>query len=71
MGWMIYAGIAVTLAGLAGLVWCIVSVVRAKRSGMEDDALKAHLARMVSLNMGSLFVATFGLMIVIMGLFLR
>lgn len=71
MGWMINAGIVVTLAGLAGLVWCIVSVVRAKRSDMDDDALKTHLAKMVSLNMGSLFVATFGLMIVIMGLFLR
>lgn len=71
MGWLVNLGVVVTVAGLAGLVWCIWSVAKAKRSNLDDDAMKAHLSKMVTLNMGSLFVATFGLMIVILGLFLR
>ena len=35
---LIWAGAALTLAGLAGLVWCILTVSRARRAGIGDAA---------------------------------
>lgn len=67
---LVWAGAAITLLGVAGLVWCIVTVVRARRAGLDDAALKARLQRVVALNLGALFVSAIGLMMVIVGIFL-
>lgn len=67
---LIWGGTAVTLAGLVGLLWCIVSVARAKRSGMDDAALKARLQRVVVINLAALLVSALGLMIVVTGVIL-
>ena len=67
---LVWAGAAVTLLGVGGLVWCIVAVTRARRAGLEDDALKARLQKVVALNLGALFVSAIGLMMVIIGIFL-
>ena len=67
---LIWTGVAVSLAGLAGLVWCILRVLRAKRAGLDDDALKAAVAKVVPWNMAALFLSVIGLMIVIIGIFL-
>lgn len=67
---LVWAGAAVTLLGVGGLVWCIVAVTRARRAGLEDDALKARLQKVVALNLGALFVSAIGLMMVIVGIFL-
>lgn len=66
---MIWIGAVVTLAGLLGLVWCIVDVARARRAGLTDDALKARLQKAVTLNLGALFLSVIGLMIVVLGIF--
>lgn len=70
MEMLVWAGAAVTLLGVGGLVWCIVAVTRARRAGLEDDALKARLQKVVALNLGALFVSAIGLMMVIVGIFL-
>ena len=70
MDWLIWAGTAVTLLGLAGLVWCIAKVMTAKREGLSDADLRARLQRVVALNFGALFVSAIGLMMVIVGVFL-
>ncbi len=44
---LIWTGTAVTLAGLAGLIWCIVSIIRARAAGLEEEALKARLQKIV------------------------
>ena len=67
---LVWAGAAVTLLGVGGLVWCIVAVTRARRAGLEDDALKARLQKVVALNLGALFVSAIGLIMVIVGIFL-
>ena len=70
MEWMIWLGAAVTLAGLAGLIWCILTVTRAKRAGLSDAALKARLQKVVAMNLGALFLSVIGLMMVVVGIFL-
>ncbi|MBY5988176.1 hypothetical protein FIU89_07310 [Roseovarius sp. THAF27] len=65
---LIWLGAAVTLAGLALLVWCILRVVRARRAGLSDEELRAALQRILPVNTGALFLSVIGLMLVILGI---
>jgi hypothetical protein len=67
---LIWIGAALTLAGVAGLVWCILTALRARRSGMEDEAMRAELQRVVVLNLAALGVSALGLMCVVAGIIL-
>jgi hypothetical protein len=70
MEYLIWIGAAIALAGVAGLVWCIVLALRARRAGLSDDALRARLQHVVVLNMGALGVSALGLMCVVAGILL-
>lgn len=70
MEWLVWIGAALTLAGVAGLVWCIVLAMRAKRAGLPDDQMRATLQRVVILNMAALAVSGIGLMCVVFGVFI-
>ncbi len=70
MDGLIWAGAAVTLLGLAGLVWCIVRVAAARRAGLPDAELRARLQRVVALNLAALLVSALGLMLVVVGIVL-
>jgi hypothetical protein len=70
MGWLIATGAALTLAGIAGIVWCIVVVRRVRAAGLDDSALRAQLQRVVAVNMGALAVSALGLASVIAGILL-
>lgn len=70
MDWLIWAGAAVTLLGLATLVWCIVKVAAARRAGLSDADLRARLQRVVVLNFAALLVSAVGLMLVVVGILL-
>ena len=67
---LIWAGTALSLAGLAGLIWCILRVSRAKKAGLSDEEMRATLKRVVPMNLGALFLSVLGLMLVILGIFL-
>lgn len=67
MTYLIWAGAAVSLAGIAGIVWCILAVARAKRAGLDDAALRAVMKRVVTVNLGALFTSMIGLMMVVLG----
>jgi hypothetical protein len=67
---MIWAGAALSLCGVAGLLWCILLALRARRAGLTDDAMRARLQRIVTLNMAALGVSALGLMLVVMGIVL-
>lgn len=58
------------MLGVAGLVWCIVIVARARRAGLDDAALKARLQKVVALNMAALGISALGLMFVVAGILL-
>jgi len=70
MDGLIWAGAVVSVVGVAGLVWCIVSASRARRENLEDAAMKARLQKLVALNMGALALSAIGLMMVVIGILL-
>jgi len=70
MNWLIIPGAILTLLGLVGIVLSAVKVLKARRAGLDDDALRDRLQRVMLLNMGALFVSVIGLMMVILGIFL-
>lgn len=67
---LIWIGTVVTLLGLAGLVWCILKVARAKSQGLDDDALKSELQKVVAFNLGALCLSAIGLIMVVLGILL-
>ncbi len=67
---MIWIGAAVSVMGLAGLVWCIIRVSRARRAELSEDELRAVVQSVLPLNMGALFLSVIGLMLVVIGIML-
>lgn len=70
MDWLIWIGAAISLAGVAGLVWCIVQAMQARKAGLEEEAMRARLQRVVTLNMAALGISALGLMCVVVGILL-
>jgi hypothetical protein len=67
---LIWIGTAFTLIGVAALIYCIVLATQARRAGLPDDALRARLQRVVTLNLAALAVSVIGLMLVVTGIVL-
>ncbi|EIE50497.1 hypothetical protein AL035_04380 [Salipiger aestuarii] len=67
---LVWLGALISVLGLLGLIWSIVQVWKARRGGMDDEALRAVVRRMVPINMGALMGSVLGLMMVIIGIFL-
>lgn len=67
---LIWTGAAISLAGLAGIIWCILTVTKARRAGLDDAALRARLQRVVMINLAALFTSVLGLMMVVVGIVL-
>lgn len=68
MDWLIWSGTTVSVLGLAGLVWCIVTVARARRSGLSDQEMRTVMQRVLPRNLAALFLSVIGLMMVIVGI---
>jgi hypothetical protein len=66
---LIWGGAAVTLLGVAGLMFCAAQSLKART--LPDDQARAAMARVVTLNLASMGVAVLGLMGVVAGLLLR
>lgn len=67
---LVWAGALVSLCGIAGLVYCVARALRARRSGLADEAMRSELQRVVIVNMGALAISALGLMLVVLGIFL-
>ena len=63
-------GLVLTLAGLAGLAWCIVQGLRVRRAALPPAEIHACLHRMLAINLGSVAVAALGLAALVAGLLL-
>lgn len=70
MEYLIWGGAALSMLGVIGLIWCILLALRAKRSGLPDDQMKARLQNVVALNLGALAISAIGLMAVVIGIIL-
>ncbi len=67
---LIWSGTAAALAGVAGLVACILMALRARNSAMPDEAKRAALQRVVALNLAALGLSALGLALVVAGIML-
>ena len=67
---MIWVGAAFSVVGMAGIIWCIVRVARARRAKLEDDDMRAVVQSVLPINMGALFLSVIGLMLVAVGVIL-
>lgn len=68
--WIIWTGAALTLIGLGALIWCIWTVSRARRDGLDDTALRERMRGVLAVNMAALAASTIGLMMVVIGIIL-
>jgi hypothetical protein len=67
---LIWIGAFVSLLGIAGLGYCVVRAMKARRAGLDDEAMRAELQRVVVINMAALGVSALGLMMVVFGILL-
>lgn len=67
---LVWGGAAVTLAGVAGLLLCILRVRRARAAGLDDEAMRAALQKVVTLNLAALGASALGLGMVVAGILL-
>ncbi|QMU58137.1 MAG: hypothetical protein GKR98_07965 [Boseongicola sp.] len=67
---LIWVGTALALLGVAGLVYCVLIALKAKKEGLEGAALQTRLQKVVALNMAALGISAIGLMCVVLGIFL-
>lgn len=67
---LIWGGTLLSVAGLVGLVLCIIYVARARKAQLADKDMRALLQKALPLNLGALFLSVIGLMLVIVGIFL-
>lgn len=65
---LIWIGTLISLAGLGGIIWCILAIVRVRRAGLDDNELRKSLAKLIPINIGSLFCSVAGLVLVILGI---
>ncbi len=70
MAVLIWIGAILSLCGVGGLIWCIILALRARRAGLGEDAMRARLQHIVTLNMIALGVSALGLMLVVAGILL-
>jgi len=67
---LVWIGSILSLLGLVGLLWCIKTVLRAKKAAVSDEELRMSLQKVVPFNMAALFLSAIGLMLVILGILL-
>lgn len=64
-------GIVLSLAGLAGILWCITKAAQLRRADMSDDAIRAELGRLVFAHTAAIGTAFVGLGLLVVGLLLQ
>lgn len=70
MEFLIWIGAAISAIGLAGLVWCIVAILRAKRANLPEEEMRERLRRAVNVNLGAFMLSVLGLIVIVFGVLL-
>ena len=60
-------GLVLTIAGLAGLGYCIVQGLRIRGAALPPAEIHARLHRLLAINLGSVALAGFGLAVLVVG----
>lgn len=64
---LLYIGVAMAVAGLAGIVWCILQALPLRGASADDAAAKARLQSLLFWNAASFGAAFFGLGLGVVG----
>ena len=67
---LIWGGAGLTVLGLLTLVWCILTVISARRAATDDETLRRVMQRVTAVNMAALAASVLGLMLVVLGIIL-
>ncbi|MCR8726368.1 hypothetical protein [Frigidibacter sp. ROC022] len=67
---MLIIGVALTLIGLAVLIWCIIRAFGLRRMALPEPEARAALARLVPINLAALLLSAMGLILVVTGIVL-
>ncbi len=67
---LVWFGAAISVAGLLGLVWCIVAITRARRANLSEEAMRGRLRQAVTVNMAAFLTSVLGLILVVVGVIL-
>lgn len=70
MSFVIWPGAAISFLGLCGIIWCIVQAMKARKSGLNDEAMRKRLQTIVTVNLSALALSGIGLMMVVVGVIL-
>lgn len=68
---LVWIGVAMTLAGLVGIIWCIFAVRRARKAGITGPAMQPVMQRVLVVNLAAFGLSALGLGAVVAGLILR
>ncbi|MFD1882846.1 hypothetical protein [Paracoccus pacificus] len=68
---LIWSGAAISIAGLAAILWCILTVVRLKRAGIGDAEMRQRMKTVVVVNMAALALSVSGLILVVLAVVFR
>ena len=69
MEWLVAPGIALTIAGLGALMFCILKAVRVRRGADSEDDQRKTLQQLVAINFAGVALSAFGLILITMGIF--
>ncbi|MFD1913390.1 hypothetical protein [Halodurantibacterium flavum] len=70
MDWLVWIGAAMTVAGIAGIGWCVTIALRLRRAALSEEEQRARLQRAVIINISSLGLSALGLALVVTGIIL-
>ncbi len=70
MNAFLWIGIALAVAGLAGLAWCIRKAAWLRRADITNEQATAELRRLVPANVAAVGVAFIGLAVLVVGVIL-
>ena len=68
MQYLIWIGTVISVIGLAGILFSIVRVMKAKKEDLTDEEMRARISKILPVNLGALFLSVIGLMMVILGI---
>ena len=67
---LVAIGAGLSAVGLLGIIYSILTVVKAKRANLSDEDMRAKMSKVLPINLGALFISVIGLMTVALGLML-
>ncbi|MGG7567376.1 hypothetical protein ACQ5SO_14590 [Rhodovulum sp. DZ06] len=67
---LVYIGVVIAVAGLGGIIWCILEGLAVKKSGLSLGEAQPRLRKMATVNLASVCLAFLGMGVAAAGMIL-